>query len=114
MTLYLHVDYNCNSVTITLKVLDDIQEEKTIESAIFCCNRVAYQCNKGRRPCRYQTEAPGALQTALLSRGIRMTRQRRVILEIIETASQHLDAAQILRKAVASIPTSIGLLSTAR
>ena len=29
-----------------------------------------------------------------------MTRQRRVILEIIETATQHLDAAQILRKAV--------------
>ena len=47
-----------------------------------------------------ETEAPGALQTALLSRGIRMTRQRRVILGIIETASQHLDAAQILRKAV--------------
>lgn len=47
-----------------------------------------------------QTEAPGALQTALLTRGIRMTRQRRVILQIIETASQHLDAAQILRKAV--------------
>ena len=46
-----------------------------------------------------QTEAPGALQTALLSRGIRMTRQRRIILEIIETAKQHLDAAQILRKA---------------
>ncbi len=46
-----------------------------------------------------ETEAPGALQTALLSRGIRMTRQRRVILEIIETATQHLDAAQILRKA---------------
>ena len=47
-----------------------------------------------------RTEAPGALQTALLSRGIRMTRQRRVILQIMETASQHLDAAQILRKAV--------------
>src|SRR6201995_2602318 len=46
-----------------------------------------------------QTEAPGTLQTALLSRGIRMTRQRRIILEIIETAKQHLDAAQILRKA---------------
>ena len=46
-----------------------------------------------------QTETPGALQTALLSRGIRMTRQRRIILEIIETAKQHLDAAQILRKA---------------
>ncbi len=46
-----------------------------------------------------ETEVPGALQTALLSRGIRMTRQRRIILEIIETATQHLDAAQILRKA---------------
>jgi len=46
-----------------------------------------------------QTSAPGSLQTALLSRGIRLTHQRRIILEIIETASQHLDAAQILRKA---------------
>lgn len=45
------------------------------------------------------TEAVGALQSALLTRGIRLTRQRRIILEIIETASQHLDAAQILRKA---------------
>jgi len=32
-----------------------------------------------------ETEVPGALQTALVSRGIRMTRQRRIILEIIET-----------------------------
>ena len=46
-----------------------------------------------------ETEVPGALQTALVSRGIRMTRQRLIILEIIETATQHLDAAQILRKA---------------
>jgi Fur family ferric uptake transcriptional regulator len=46
-----------------------------------------------------ETAAPGALQNVLLSRGIRMTRQRRIILEIIETAKQHLDAAQILRKA---------------
>ena len=46
-----------------------------------------------------ETAAPGSLQNALLSRGIRMTRQRRIILEIIETAKQHLDAAQILRKA---------------
>ena len=60
-----------------------------------------------------ETEAPGALQTALLTRGIRMTRQRRVILEIIETATQHLDAAQILRKAVRVIPTSIALRCTA-
>ena len=46
-----------------------------------------------------ETATPGALQNALLSRGIRLTRQRRIILEIIETAKQHLDAAQILRKA---------------
>ena len=46
-----------------------------------------------------ETAAPGALQNVLLSRGIRLTKQRRIILEIIETAKQHLDAAQILRKA---------------
>jgi Fur family ferric uptake transcriptional regulator len=52
-----------------------------------------------------ESAAPGALQNVLLSRGIRMTRQRRIILEIIETAKQHLDAAQILRKATKLDPT---------
>ena len=46
-----------------------------------------------------QTSEPGSLQSALLARGIRLTRQRRIILEIMETARQHLAAAQILRKA---------------
>ena len=46
-----------------------------------------------------QTEQPGRLQAELVSRGIRMTRQRRTILSIVETAKQHLDAGQILRKA---------------
>jgi len=46
-----------------------------------------------------QTEAPGHLQAALTSRGLRLTRQRRTILSIVETAKQHLDAAQILRHA---------------
>ena len=46
-----------------------------------------------------ETEAPGRLQAELMSRGIRMTRQRRIILGIVETAKQHLDASQILRKA---------------
>ena len=46
-----------------------------------------------------QSEAPGRLVAELLSRGVRMTRQRRTILGVIETASQHLDAAQILRRA---------------
>lgn len=45
------------------------------------------------------TEAAGRLQTELVARGIRMTRQRRTILGIIETAQKHLDASQILRRA---------------
>ena len=46
-----------------------------------------------------QTETPGRLQAELMSRGLRMTRQRRTILRVVETARQHLDASQILRKA---------------
>jgi len=45
------------------------------------------------------TETAGQLQAELISRGIRMTRQRRTILGIIENAQQHLAAGQILRKA---------------
>ena len=43
-----------------------------------------------------QTEAPGRLQAELLARGVRMTRQRRVILRVIENARRHMDAATIL------------------
>src|SRR5215470_10383688 len=46
-----------------------------------------------------QTETPGRLQTELMSRGLRMTRQRRTILSLVETAKQHLDASQLLRRA---------------
>jgi Fur family ferric uptake transcriptional regulator len=46
-----------------------------------------------------QTEAPGYLQAELMARGIRLTRQRRTILSVIETAKHHLAAAQILRQA---------------
>lgn len=46
-----------------------------------------------------QTQIPGRLQMQLAGRGIRMTEQRRAILRVIETASKHLDASQILRKA---------------
>lgn len=45
-----------------------------------------------------QTEAPGWLQAQLAERGVRMTQQRRAILSVMETASKHLDASQILRK----------------
>src|ERR1700747_128331 len=46
-----------------------------------------------------QTEMPARLQAHFAERGIRMTQQRRAILSIMETASKHLDASQILRKA---------------
>lgn len=46
-----------------------------------------------------ETEIPGRLQAQFAERGIRMTQQRRAILQVIETATKHLDAAQILRKA---------------
>jgi Fur family ferric uptake transcriptional regulator len=46
-----------------------------------------------------ESEAPGRLQAELMSRGLRLTRQRRTILSVVETAKQHLDAAQILRRA---------------
>jgi Fur family transcriptional regulator, ferric uptake regulator len=46
-----------------------------------------------------QTEMPGRLQAQFAERGIRMTQQRRAILNVMETASKHLDASQILRKA---------------
>ena len=46
-----------------------------------------------------QSETPGRLQTELMSRGLRMTHQRRTILSVVETAKQHLDASQILRRA---------------
>ena len=46
-----------------------------------------------------ETEAPGRLQSVLASRGVRLTHQRRTILSVVETAKQHLDAAQILRHA---------------
>jgi Fur family ferric uptake transcriptional regulator len=46
-----------------------------------------------------QTEAPGRLQAALISHGLRLTHQRRIILAVVETAKQHLDATQIWQQA---------------
>ena len=45
------------------------------------------------------TEIPGRFQALLAERGIRMTGQRRAILNVVETAKKHLDAGQILRRA---------------
>jgi len=44
-------------------------------------------------------ETTGKLQQAIRQRGIRLTRQRRVILEVMDAAEQHLDVDQILERA---------------
>src|SRR2546421_6973261 len=44
-------------------------------------------------------ETTGRLQQAVGSRGIRVTRQRRVILSVMDSAKQHLDVDQILERA---------------
>jgi Fur family transcriptional regulator, ferric uptake regulator len=43
-------------------------------------------------------EPAGRLQEELSSRGIRLTRQRRVVIQVIETAAQHMDANEILER----------------
>lgn len=42
-----------------------------------------------------KTEIPGHLQACLMERAIRLTSQRRAILQIIEMATKHFDASQI-------------------
>jgi Fur family ferric uptake transcriptional regulator len=44
-------------------------------------------------------EPAGRLQKELSSRRIRLTRQRRVVLQVMETASRHMDANEILELA---------------
>jgi len=49
---------------------------------------------------RINTDArPGKLQAALENRGVRLTRQRRVLLQVMDRAERHLDAGSILRRA---------------
>lgn len=42
---------------------------------------------------------PGRLQKELGARGIRLTKQRRVLLQVMETARRHLDAGEIFERA---------------
>ncbi|HEV3421363.1 MAG TPA: transcriptional repressor [Candidatus Acidoferrum sp.] len=44
-------------------------------------------------------DTTGHLQITLREKGIRLTRQRRVILEVMDNAEQHLDVDQILERA---------------
>lgn len=42
---------------------------------------------------------PGRLQAALRSRNVRLTRQRRVLIQVMDDAERHLDAGAILERA---------------
>ena len=44
-------------------------------------------------------ETPGHLQSELSARGIRLTRQRRVLLQVMDGAERHLDAGALLDRA---------------
>lgn len=57
----------------------------------------AHRASTGERLNTAQTA--GSLQQAIRQRGIRLTRQRRVILEVMDTAEQHLDVDQIFERA---------------
>jgi len=45
------------------------------------------------------------LEQELLSRGVRMTRQRRLLVEIIQSAERHMDAVMLWERARAADPT---------
>ena len=44
-------------------------------------------------------DRPGRLQEALTQRGVRLTRQRKILLEVMDHAERHLDAGAILDRA---------------
>lgn len=50
-------------------------------------------------------ESRRPLEQELISRGVRMTRQRRLLVRIIQSASRHMDALQLWQRARAQAPT---------
>ena len=57
----------------------------------------AHRVSSGERINAHQ--GPGRLQAALEKRGVRLTRQRRVLLAVMDSAESHLDADAILERA---------------
>lgn len=70
--------------------------ESNRELNLHCCNLVSLTEYQVPFP---RTETPGYLQAELMSRGLRLTHQRKTIVGVVETAKQHLDATEILRQA---------------
>ena len=57
----------------------------------------AHRVSTGERINAHQR--PGRLQEALTKRGVRLTRQRKVLLQVMDNAERHLDAGAILDRA---------------
>jgi Fe2+ or Zn2+ uptake regulation protein len=57
----------------------------------------AHRVSTGERINAHQ--GPGRLQAALTKGGVRLTRQRKIILEVMDNAERHLDAGAILDRA---------------
>ena len=57
----------------------------------------AHRVSTGERINAFQR--PGRLQEALAKRGVRLTRQRKAILQVMDNAERHLDAGAILERA---------------
>ncbi|HKS65741.1 MAG TPA: Fur family transcriptional regulator [Candidatus Acidoferrales bacterium] len=53
---------------------------------------------------RINVDEPGRLRRELGTRKIRVTRQRRVLLQVMESAHQHMDADEVLERAQAIDP----------
>jgi Fur family transcriptional regulator, ferric uptake regulator len=60
-------------------------------------SQAAHRVSSGERINAH--ERPGRLQAALQRRGVRLTRQRRILLEVMDSAERHLDVGAILERA---------------
>jgi len=58
-------------------------------------------------------DRPGRLQEALTKRGVRLTRQRKIILQVMDNAEQHLDVDQIFARAK-SLDSGVHLVTVYR
>ena len=67
---------------------------------MFCpkpMSTTAHRVSTGERINAH--ERPGRLQAALTKRGVRLTRQRKILIEVMDHAERHLDAGAILDRA---------------
>jgi len=99
------IRYSCNTVAfVDIRLKKSEIQFKTCGSESVASVQILLQQGETIVPLP-STETPGRLQAELAARGMRLTRQRRAILQVIETADHHLDAAQILRWAQKTEPS---------